>query len=301
MGTRRPQRAWTASQKFEIVLAGMRGDRTVVEICREHEIDPTAYYRWRERMLEGAKIALGGTGDHAELAETHKRIRQLERSLGKKALESRSWGKRRGADLRDLLNTADLVAPDGMPLVWLQRASGRTCERVCGPDLMLALLDRGRATGARHFFYGGAEGVAGELARRMAGRYPGLRVAGTESPPFRPLSPEEDAAAVDRINAAAPDFVWVGLGSPQQELWLASHRDRLAAPVLLAVGAAFDFHAGRRPRAPELMQRTGTEWLFRFATEPRRLGRRYVVTNAQFLGLLAAARFRRLRTRRCQR
>jgi N-acetylglucosaminyldiphosphoundecaprenol N-acetyl-beta-D-mannosaminyltransferase len=204
-------------------------------------------------------------------------------------------------DLRDLLNTADLVAPDGMPLVWLQRVSGRPCERVCGPDLMLALLDRGRATGARHFFYGGAEGVARELARRMAGRYPGLRVAGTESPPFRPLSPEEDAAAVERINATTPDFVWVGLGSPRQEQWLASHRDRLAAPVLLAVGAAFDFHAGRRPRAPKLMQRTGTEWLFRFATEPRRLGRRYLVTNARFLGLLAGATFRSLGARRRRR
>lgn len=198
-------------------------------------------------------------------------------------------------DLRDLLNAADLVAPDGMPLVWLQRTSGRPCERVCGPDLMLALLDRGRAMGARHFFYGGAEGVAVELSERMAVRFPGLQVAGTESPPFRPLSPEEDAAAVERINAAAPDFVWVGLGSPRQEHWLASHRDRLAAPVLLAVGAAFDFHAGRRPRAPKLMQRTGTEWLFRFATEPRRLGRRYVVTNARFLGLLARAGFQRLR------
>lgn len=201
-------------------------------------------------------------------------------------------------DLRDLLNTADLVAPDGMPLVWLQRASGRPCERVCGPDLMLALLDRGRATGARHFFYGGAEGVASDLARRMAQRYPGLRVAGTESPPFRRLSPEEDAAAVERINAAAPDFVWVGLGSPQQELWLATHRDRLAAPVLLAVGAAFDFHAGRRPRAPELMRRTGTEWLFRLAAEPRRLGRRYTVTNARFVALLARDGFRLLGTRR---
>jgi len=98
MATRRPQRAWTASQKLEIVLAGMRGDRTVVEICREHEIDPTVYYRWRERMLEGAKTALGGSGDHAELSEAHKRIRQLERSLGKKTLEveilgeaSRGW------------------------------------------------------------------------------------------------------------------------------------------------------------------------------------------------------------------
>ena len=204
-------------------------------------------------------------------------------------------------DLRELLDTADLVATDGMPLVWVQRASGLACERVCGPDVMLALLDRGRAWGARHYFYGGAEGVARELAQRMAGRYPGLEVVGIDSPPFRPLSPEEDDAAVERINAAAPDFVWVGLGSPRQELWLATHRDRLTAPVLLAVGAAFDFHAGRRPRAPRLMQRTGTEWVYRFRTEPRRLGRRYLVTNARFIVMLAGERLRRLGRRRRRR
>jgi N-acetylglucosaminyldiphosphoundecaprenol N-acetyl-beta-D-mannosaminyltransferase len=204
-------------------------------------------------------------------------------------------------ELRDLLNSADLVAPDGMPLAWLHRASGRKSERVSGPDLMPVLLDRGRAIGARHFFYGGADGVADELARRMTARYPGLRVAGTESPPFRPLSPEEDAAAVERINAATPDFVWVGLGSPKQDLWLGTHRDRLHASVLVAVGAAFDIHAGRQRRAPALMQRTGTEWLFRFATEPRRLGRRYTVTNARFLGLIARERFGRLPARRLRR
>jgi N-acetylglucosaminyldiphosphoundecaprenol N-acetyl-beta-D-mannosaminyltransferase len=115
------------------------------------------------------------------------------------------------------------------------------------------------------------------------------------------LSPEEDDAAVERINAAAPDFVWVGLGSPRQELWLATHRDRLTAPVLLAVGAAFDFHAGRRPRAPRLMQRTGTEWVYRFRTEPRRLGRRYLVTNARFIVMLAGERLRRLGRRRRRR
>lgn len=201
-------------------------------------------------------------------------------------------------DLRDLLNAADLVAPDGMPLVWHHRASGLSSGRVCGPDLMLALLDRGRAMGARHFFYGGVEGIAAELAKRMVKRYPGLRVVGVDAPPFRPLSPEEDGAAVERINAAEPDFVWVGLGSPRQEMWLASHRDRLAASALLAVGAAFDFHAGRRPRAPRLMQRTGTEWMFRLATEPRRLGRRYLSTNVRFGVLLAAEWSRRDLVRR---
>jgi N-acetylglucosaminyldiphosphoundecaprenol N-acetyl-beta-D-mannosaminyltransferase len=132
-----------------------------------------------------------------------------------------------------------------------------------------------------------------ELARRLGKTYPGLRVAGTLSPPFRPLSPAEDEAIVALINSAAPDFVWVGLGAPQQDLWVASHRSRLNAAALLAVGAAFDFHAGTRRRAPGWMQRSGTEWLFRLAMEPRRLARRYTVVNARFLRLVLEDAIRR--------
>jgi len=188
--------------------------------------------------------------------------------------------------LRLALNTADYVTLDGVPLVWIGRLRGHRAERVCGPDLMPILLEQSRAHGYRHFFYGGAPGVAERLAERMTERYPGLAVAGTFCPPFRPLTIEEDRAAVDLINDSGADFVWVGLGSPRQELWLADHRDRLHAPVLLAVGAAFDYLGGVRPRAPALMQRTGTEWLFRLAAEPRRLGKRYTVVNSRFVWLV---------------
>jgi len=186
-----------------------------------------------------------------------------------------------------------LTQPDGMPLVWLGRAGGRHVERVCGPDFMPALIERGIGAGRTHFFYGGAPGVPEALAARLMDRYPGLRVAGTYSPPFRPLSADEEEAIVARINAAAPDYVWVGLGTPKQDLWLAANRPRLNASALLAVGAAFDLLAGRRRRAPRWMQRTGTEWIYRLAMEPRRLGSRYTRVNARFLRLLVQDRFRR--------
>ncbi|MEZ0239796.1 MAG: WecB/TagA/CpsF family glycosyltransferase [Chloroflexota bacterium] len=196
--------------------------------------------------------------------------------------------------LRDAL-AAGLVEPDGMPVVWLARRTGRPVERVCGPDFMPALVAAGVALGRSHFFYGGGSGVPEALAEGFARRYPGVRVAGTLSPPFRTLTVAEDDAIVAQINAAAPDYVWVGLGAPKQDLWVAEHRSRLDASALLAVGAAFDFHAGRRRRAPRWMQRTGTEWLFRLATEPRRLAGRYTRVNARFLRLVAGERLRRRR------
>lgn len=190
--------------------------------------------------------------------------------------------------LRDALNHEEAIAaPDGMPLVWVGRAMGRRVGRVCGPDLMPLLIDRSREQGARHFFYGGAPGVAETLAARLAERFPGLIVAGTHSPPFRPLTAAEDAAEVELINAARPDYVWVGLGSPKQDLWIADHRSSLDASVLFAVGAAFDFHSGGLRRAPVWMQRTGSEWLYRLLAEPRRLLRRYTVVNTRFVLLLA--------------
>lgn len=193
--------------------------------------------------------------------------------------------------LRARLEKPDAVAcPDGMPLVWVGRAAGRHVDRVCGPDFMPALFDRGREIGARHALYGGAPGVADELSARLKERFPGAEVVLAESPPFRALTPEEDAAEVAKLNAARPDFIWVGLGSPKQDHWVATHRERLEAPVLFAVGAAFDFHAGRVRRAPRIMQRTGTEWLFRLLSEPRRLLRRYTVTNSRFLALLISTR-----------
>lgn len=196
------------------------------------------------------------------------------------------------AGLRDALRQG-LTQPDGMPLVWLGRAGGRRVERVCGPDFMPALIEQGISAGRTHFFYGGAPGVPETLAARLSARYPGLRVAGTLSPPFRPLTPEEEEAMIAQINGAAPDYVWVGLGTPKQDLWLAANRPRLNASALIAVGAAFDLLAGRRHRAPIWMQRTGTEWIYRLAMEPRRLGSRYTRVNARFLRLLVADRFKR--------
>jgi N-acetylglucosaminyldiphosphoundecaprenol N-acetyl-beta-D-mannosaminyltransferase len=187
--------------------------------------------------------------------------------------------------MRASLNS-DRVEPDGVPLVWLARRRGTKAERVAGPDFLPALVQRGLPLGRSHFFFGGPPGLPDELARRLSEAYPGVRIVGTISPPFRPLTQEEDDAFVAQINAAKPDYVWVGLGTPKQDLWVASHRPRLEAAALLAVGAAFDVHAGKRRRAPRWMQRTGTEWLFRLLVEPRRLARRYTVVNARFLWLV---------------
>jgi N-acetylglucosaminyldiphosphoundecaprenol N-acetyl-beta-D-mannosaminyltransferase len=186
--------------------------------------------------------------------------------------------------LRRIHNAAGLVTPDGMPLVWLSRVHGqRRTTRVYGPDLMLALCERSIATGYRHFFYGGGEGVAERLVQRLERRFPGLTVAGVHTPPFRTLTEDERDETVQRINETKPDIVWVGLGTPKQEHWMAQHVQRLTASALIGVGAAFDFHAGVKAQAPRWMQRNGLEWLFRLASEPRRLGRRYLVNNPTFV------------------
>jgi len=195
--------------------------------------------------------------------------------------------------LREIHERAGLVTPDGMPLVWLAHLDGRSrVERVYGPDLMLACCARSVETGASHYFFGGAPGIADRLAVRLQSRFPGLTVAGTHCPPFRPLTPEEDERLVNAINAANPDIVWVGLSTPKQERWMAAHVGRLRAPVLVGVGAAFDFHAGVKRQAPRWMQRSGLEWSFRLATEPRRLWRRYLVNNPSFVWQVARARMR---------
>ena len=188
--------------------------------------------------------------------------------------------------LRTALRNEALNVADGVPLVWVGRSRGRRIERVCGLDVLPDVVDRGRADGARHYFYGGAEGTAEHLAARLGERFPGLIVAGIEVPPFRPLTADEDEAMIARVNAAQPDFIWVGLGTPKQDLWLADHRDRLDAAALMAVGAAFDIVGGRRRRAPRVMRRLGLEWLFRLALEPRRLLRRYTIANGRFLGIV---------------
>jgi N-acetylglucosaminyldiphosphoundecaprenol N-acetyl-beta-D-mannosaminyltransferase len=191
--------------------------------------------------------------------------------------------------LRAIHNAAGLVTPDGMPLVWLLRLAGHgQAARVYGPDLMLLLLERSVPLGLTHFFYGATEATLAELQRRMTSRFLGLRVVGAIAPPFRPLSPAEDEEIVTAINRANADYVWVGLSTPKQEIWMGQHRARLDARVLIGVGAAFDFHAGRVRQAPRWMQRAGLEWLFRLYQEPRRLWRRYLYGNTCFvLGIIA--------------
>lgn len=183
----------------------------------------------------------------------------------------------RDAGLRRIHNAAGLVTPDGIPVVWTLKALGnKNVTRVYGPDLLLSAADRMRADGTRHFFYGGAPGIAETLAARLADRFPGLEVAGTFCPPFRDLDDGEMEEICRRINDSGAQVVWIGLSTPKQEHWMARARARLDAPVLVGVGAAFDFHAGVKRQAPLWMQRNGLEWLFRTMTEPRRLGGRYL-------------------------
>ena len=196
--------------------------------------------------------------------------------------------------LRVIFNRSSMTTPDGMSMVWLLRARGRRgVRRVYGPDLMLAVCEVSAASGWRHYFYGGETSVAQALATRLIDQFPGLAVAGTTTPPFRPMTQAEEEETIARMNNLRPDIVWVGLSSATQERWMADHRDRLSAPVLVGVGAAFDFLSGRKPQAPRWIQRSGLEWLFRLATEPRRLWRRYgqyplfvLLVTAEALGLV---------------
>jgi exopolysaccharide biosynthesis WecB/TagA/CpsF family protein len=190
-------------------------------------------------------------------------------------------------EFKKILNATDLVVPDGMPLVWLARRRGyRLRQRVYGPDLMLAFCKKAERK-YRHFFYGGAPGVAERLAETLQRRFPKIEIAGVYSPPFRPLSVHEDDEIVALISNASPDVLWVGLGTPKQERWMFEHARRINVPVMVSVGAAFDLLSGRRRQAPPWLRDYGLEWLFRLAQEPRRLWRRYLLGGPQFLAYLA--------------
>jgi N-acetylglucosaminyldiphosphoundecaprenol N-acetyl-beta-D-mannosaminyltransferase len=179
-------------------------------------------------------------------------------------------------DVRGWINRAGLATPDGMGIVWLLQAKGnRTVARVYGPDLVLAVCEHGLADRRRHFFYGGESGVAEVLAARLSERFPGLQVAGTFSPPFRQPTSAEEAEVIREIDESKSDILWVATGSPRQEGWMAGHLGKIDVPVMIGVGASFDFLSGRKKQAPRWIQRIGMEWLFRLASEPRRLGRRY--------------------------
>ena len=196
----------------------------------------------------------------------------------------------RNGTIREIHNTAGLVVPDGMPLVWMAHRNGfNHVDRVYGPDLLLACCEQFQGPPFSHYFYGSADGVAERLVDRLRHRFPRLVVTGSYAPPFRTLSTVEEREIAERINAARPDIVWVGLSTPKQERWMHAQRSLLQAPVLIGVGAAFDFIAGLKRQAPLWMQHSGLEWAFRLATEPRRLWRRYLRNNPEFVWRLLRA------------
>ncbi|MGI9099362.1 MAG: WecB/TagA/CpsF family glycosyltransferase [Solirubrobacteraceae bacterium] len=188
-------------------------------------------------------------------------------------------------ELREAVLNSSLTVPDGQPLVWAMNALGGDLdERVYGPELMARYCERGAQTGTRMYLYGGRnQGALVQLALNLRRRFPGVKIVGGYSPPFRDLSAEEEDVIVEEMNRSKADVIWVGVGAPKQEKWMAAMRDRLDAAVLVGVGAAFDFHAGLVPQAPEWMQSAGLEWLFRMVQEPKRLGPRYVRYNPRFI------------------
>ncbi len=186
------------------------------------------------------------------------------------------------SQFKQILNSADLVVPDGMPLVWLGRRQGhRLRRRVYGPELMETFC---RSTGSRyrHFLYGGASGVPTALGGILESKY-GISVVGTCSPPFHAMSEKEDEEILATIHAAQADVLWVGLSTPKQERWMYEHRQRLRVPVVIGVGAAFDLNSGRIRQAPSWMREHGLEWAYRLSREPRRLWRRYLLYGSEFL------------------
>ncbi len=189
---------------------------------------------------------------------------------------------------RAILNGAFMNTPDGMPMSWVGWSQGfNKMDRVYGPDLMLEISARSPALGLRHFYYGGKEGVADRLAEKMQSRFPGLEVVGTYCPPFRPLNDAERAQLSERVAACKPDFFWIGLSTPKQERAAAEFCRSLDAKLFMAVGAAFDFHAGLVSQAPRWMQRSGLEWFYRLCTEPKRLWKRYLINNPLFIFRIA--------------
>lgn len=189
-------------------------------------------------------------------------------------------------EFRHVLNASFLTTPDGMPMVWAGRLAGRrSMGRVYGPDLMLDVFEWSRSSGCTHFLYGGVPGVAGLLKERMQTRFPGVRIVGTYTPPFRPLDPAEEAELTAQVAAVRPDFFWVGVSAPKQERFMAAHLGRLETRLMFGVGAAFDFHTGRVAQAPRWIQGLGFEWLFRLCADPRRLWSRYARIVPRFLWL----------------
>ncbi len=194
------------------------------------------------------------------------------------------WECHRNAGLREKLASADLWVPDGILPVWIARSSGvRGATRAPGPDILTEFLRRARGRGDRSYFYGGEPELLATLCRRLSSEFPGHHIAGAYSPPFRSLSPSEEEAAVRRINESGADVLWVGLGTPKQDLWIAEHRNALKVPVAVGVGAAFAFAAGTIRRCPAWIGNAGLEWAYRLLQEPRKLWRRDLIDAPRFL------------------
>jgi N-acetylglucosaminyldiphosphoundecaprenol N-acetyl-beta-D-mannosaminyltransferase len=186
---------------------------------------------------------------------------------------------------RSILNRALLNTPDGMPMVWIGKKTGhREMDRVYGPDLLLEVCAASETVGWRHFFYGGGPGTAESLASVLQAKFPKLQIAGTHTPPFRPLTPEELQQLQAQIKTARPDIIWVGLSTPKQEVFMSSHLALLDVPVMIGIGAAFDLISGKVRQSPRWIQRSGFEWLYRLVQEPRRLWKRYLKNNPLFVG-----------------
>lgn len=189
---------------------------------------------------------------------------------------------------RTILNNAFLCTPDGMPMVWVGKMNGQSdMSRVYGPDLMLDICEWSQTNPCRHFFFGGAEGVADLLAEKLKARFPKMEIVGTYTPPFRRLNPEEENDLREKVRVARPDIFWVGLSTPKQEKFMAEYLPKFDATLIVGVGAAFDFLSGRVKQAPRWMQRSGLEWFYRLCSEPRRLAGRYFKNNPIFVAKIA--------------
>jgi len=194
---------------------------------------------------------------------------------------------------RDIVNQAGMITPDGMPLVWTGKLKGiEKIGRTYGPDLMLRLCDRGQRKKLKHFFYGGTEDGNARLIENLKAQFPEINIAGSIAPPFQEIDQIEKEDILEKINQAVPDILWIGLGSPKQDYWMHNHREKLNMPVMIGVGAAFDFIAGTKKQAPRWMRKVGLEWFFRLCSEPKRLWKRYIIGNSRFIFLILRSWFR---------
>jgi N-acetylglucosaminyldiphosphoundecaprenol N-acetyl-beta-D-mannosaminyltransferase len=247
------------------------------------EVDPSS--------LELTRVNILGVGVSAVNMHTALREAELLLDQGKQGyvcvtgvhgiMEAQS-----DAAFRDILNHSFLTTPDGMPTVWLGRIHGfRHMSRVYGPDFMLGLCERSVDRGYRHFLYGGKPGVAEELAASLTRRFPGLQIVGTYTPPFRPLTIEEENDLRLQLDASQADVLWCGLSTPKQERFMAAYCHRMPVKLMIGVGAAFDLLSGNLMEAPDWMKKAGLQWLYRLIKEPRRLWRRYLLNNPKFVWL----------------